>query len=402
MFWPVQVNGLGSIEKATGQTRVNPDSTYAGPAHCTGQKKETEVSNDMSVSKQWASRPDDQRFLSLEDLMASVQQRKQESWTATPLTSSMRAVVMDGDSLAVQVYDPTHGEVRNLLPTHWGFGQLAQYASAPAAYLRTLPPTLAAINLQYGLEAHPMRDDALVLGQTNGRDSLRAITSVSYGRIWDKQVVQAVMNVNRDGRWVIPAASYTTTNPKRATTLYASDRDVFIFLVDPKNPIEVAGETLYRGFYTWNSEVGSATFGLRTFLYRYVCDNRIVWGVTDVKELRIKHTSGAPERFSYEGARYLNRYANESTQALVDGIKAAKQTEVPLKVDQDVVQWLQERGFTKAQAQASAQTAQAEEGSTRTVWDIVNGVTAYARSVQHTDARIDLETKAGDLMKFAK
>jgi hypothetical protein len=111
--------------------------------------------------------------------------------------------------------------------------------------------------------------------------------------------------VNTDGRWVIPAASYTTKNPKRATTLYASDRDVFIFLVDPKNPVEVNGEQLFRGFMTWNSEVGSAVFGLTTFLYRYVCDNRIIWGATDVQELRIRHTGGAPERFAYEGEKYL-------------------------------------------------------------------------------------------------
>ena len=58
--------------------------------------------------------------------------------------------------------------------------------------------------------------------------------------------------------------------------------------VDPKNPVEVNGEQLFRGFYTWNSEVGSAVFGLTTFLYRYVCDNRIIWGATDVKELRIR------------------------------------------------------------------------------------------------------------------
>jgi hypothetical protein len=307
--------------------------------------------NLYAASREWASRPDDQRYVSLADLKASVVQRKHERWTATPATADLR-VIPNGaaDDLAVEVYDPTHGERRQLTPSNWAFGQLAQYAGAPASYLRKLPAELAAINLQWGLARNAAREDALVLAQSNGSNHLRAMTSPSYGRIWDHQVVEAVERVNGEGRWQVPAASYATTNPKRATTLYASDRDVFLFLVDPKNPVEVNGETLFRGFFAWNSEVGSATFGLGTFLYRYVCDNRIIWGATEVRERRIRHTGGAPERFASEGARYLRRYA--------------------------------------------------EEGGARSLWDIINGVTAYARTRSHTDERVQLETRAGQLMEL--
>jgi hypothetical protein len=362
----------------------------------------TATTNNLhECSRQWATRPDDQRFLTLDSLKASVLQRKRESWTATPATADLRVLPCDGD-LAVRVYDPTHGEERQLAPSHWAFGQLAQYAQAPASYLRKLPAELAAINLQWGLERSPVRDDALILAQSNGHNELRAMTSTSYGRIWDYQVVEAVERVNGDGRWVVPAASYATTNPRRATTLYASDRDVFLFLVDPKNPVEVGGEQLFRGFYTWNSEVGSAVFGLCTFLYRYVCDNRIVWGATEVKELRIRHTGGAPERFAYEGARYLRRYGEESTSRLADTIKAAQAKDLHAEINtgkgDTVESWLQARGFTKAQATASVQTATAEQGGARSLWDIVNGIAAYARSVPHTDERTQLEARAGKLL----
>lgn len=43
----------------------------------------------------------------------------------------------------------------------------------------------------------------------------------------------------------------------------------------------------------------------------------------------------------------------------------------------------------------------AEQGKARSIWDIVNGVTAYARSIPHTDQRVDLEIKAGKLMQYA-
>ena len=343
----------------------------------------------------------DQRYESLEDLKAAVDNRYQESWTlATDVKD--RRTFPEGNKVVGEAYDVTAGSNRILEPTNWAFGQLSQYAQAPASYLRKLPADLAAINIQWGLEHGPIRDRGLILGQTNSHNSLRSMTSTSYGRIWDIDVVKAVERVNSDGRWQIPSASYATTNPKRATTLYASDRDVYIFLVDPENPVEVNGETLFRGFYTWNSEVGSAVFGLTTFLYRYVCDNRIIWGATEVNELKIRHTGGAPERFNYEGSQYLKRYADESTAHLVEGIKKAQAYELPEaeKADKGWDAWLQARGFTREQSKTAVATAIAEEGEARSLWDIINGITANARQIQHTDERVKLETQAGKLMRY--
>jgi hypothetical protein len=169
--------------------------------------------------------------------------RRHESWTATPLVKELTMHANpETDALTINIFDPTKGERRELVPSNWSFSQLAGYAKAPASFLRELPSELAAINLQWCLEHRPQREDALVLAQSNGDNILRAMTSTGYGRIWDSQVVEAVEKANGNGRWVIPSASYTTQNPKRATTLYASDRDVFIFLVDPKNQIEFGGK----------------------------------------------------------------------------------------------------------------------------------------------------------------
>jgi hypothetical protein len=361
------------------------------------------MANLMTVNREWASRPEDQRFTSLEALKAAVAQRKSESWTATPSSDELRVVPTESGDLGVMVYDPTYGQTRGLSLSNWSFGQLAGYAKAPASYLRTLPTELTAINLQWGLEHNPQREQALILAQSNGDNHLRAMTSTSYGRIWDLDVVNAVEKVNANGDWKVPAASYATSNPKRATTLYASDRDVFIFLVNDSHPVEVGGEQLFRGFYAWNSEVGSAVFGLCTFLYRFVCDNRIVWGATNAQELRIRHTGGAPERFAYEGEKYLQTYAAESTAGVVRAIEAAQSFDVTQKLlnpgkGDTVESWLQTRGFTKAQAKASVESATAEEGQARSLWEIVNGITAYARSIPNADDRVAVEAKAGKLM----
>lgn len=354
----------------------------------------------MKASREWASRPDDERYLTLEALREAVASRRAQSDAMTPQMTRIRAVPTDTGDVVLDV--PDWSEDRHLSMTHWSAGQLAGRLGIPAQYLRKLPAELAAINLQWGLE-HPDNQEAgMFLVHSNGQDRLRAVTSPTYGRIWDAQVVAAVCKVNGDGRWKVPAASYQNANPKRATTLYASDRDVFIFLVDPDHPIETHGETLFRGFFAWNSEVGAATFGLTTFLYRYVCDNRIVWGATDVQELRIRHTRGAPDRFALEGGRYLKRYAEESPAKLTATVSAARTKALPVGKQETVEQWLVARGFTRPQANGAVGAAVAESGERpRTVWDMVQGVTAYARQITHTDARVDVEAKGGALLALA-
>ena len=84
----------------------------------------------------------------------------------------------------------------------------------------------------------------------DGRIELRAITGPDYGRIFDHELVAAVMRIAGNGTgdtmWKVPGVLDWTTmthNPfvdvtKDTTTLYASDRDVFLFLVDDTHPIE--------------------------------------------------------------------------------------------------------------------------------------------------------------------
>ena len=89
--------------------------------------------NLMETSNQWATRPDDQRFTSLEELKAAVMQRKTESWTANPKVADLRMIPLEKNKMAVELFEPTRGQRRMVEPTHWGFGQLSQYAKAPAA-----------------------------------------------------------------------------------------------------------------------------------------------------------------------------------------------------------------------------------------------------------------------------
>lgn len=263
------------------------------------------------VSSEWFSRPDDERYLSLIDLYEEVRARADQ---ATTRVVDSRAIRVEAHSdnperLALIVPD----EDPPVAPTNWSFGQLCSLVGAPASYLRELPAALAGINLQHGLVSH--RSEQVKLLQTEaGRTELRAATGPDYGRIWDHELVAPVMKIAGNGvgdtRWKIPGVldwSSMYYNPyvdvsKDTTTLYASDRDVFLFLVDDTHPIEAGklpnGEPdlYFRGFYCWNSEVGAKTLGMATFYLRAVCMNRNLWGVENFEEVKIRHSKFAARR----------------------------------------------------------------------------------------------------------
>jgi hypothetical protein len=202
----------------------------------------------------------------------------------------------------------------------------------------------------------------------------------------------------------IPAASPRVTDPLRATTLYASDRDVFIFLVDERNPITVRVEGtdrhLFRGFMVWNSEVGSKRLGILTFLYDFVCDNRMVHGARQVKELSIRHTKRAPARFAEDVRPMLRSYA-EASAGDVAAILAHSTETVIGRSDEEVRAWLLLREFTKPEASRIIDLAKREEGDARTVWQVVNGGTAVARSLPHADMRVAFERRVSRLIAAA-
>ena len=199
------------------------------------------------VSSEWFSRPADERYLSLSDLFAAVRGRTERSRTRTVESAAIRVEASRDDAERLTLMLP--GADAPIAPTHWSFGQLASLVGAPAAYLRQLPAPLAGINLQYGLTAH-RAEQVKTLEIDDGRIELRAVTGPDYGRIYDHELVAAVQRIAGDGtgdtRWKVPGVLDWSTgiyNPRvdvtrDTTTLYASDRDVFLFLVDDLNPIE--------------------------------------------------------------------------------------------------------------------------------------------------------------------
>lgn len=362
------------------------------------------------ASHEWMSRPSDQRFLSLIELDAFCKNSHANSIGKVVPNRALECQPVEGDSKALCVVGPNGSPVT---PTHWAFGQLAQRAGAPAAYLRDLPAPLAADCINYGLRHTRDVEELGVLisrgyigGDTHTMPTLRAVTGPNYGRIWNDTVTSALVKHFGDGRtgdFRVPGEfGKQVPITKENTTLYASDRDMFVFLADEEHRIEMPNRrdgkagALARGFFFWNSEVGDTTMGVTTFLFDYVCMNRIVWGAENISEIRIRHTSGAPHRWIEEVRPALVAYTNSETTSIREGIKAAQSKRID-----DVDAFLRNR-FSGAQTVAiKAAHMNDEQRPIETLWDAATAVTAYARGIAFQKDRVELERAGGKILQLA-
>jgi Domain of unknown function (DUF932) len=358
-----------------------------------------------TASQQWMSRPDDERFTSLTALAAFKRHMRETS----------REVVVSSRKVNVQPAE-IEGDYKSLLitgpnghayaPTHHSFGQLANLAGAPAGYLRTLPAPIVADAVNYGLKFNRGVDDVgcLLTREEGQHPMLRAATGPKYGRVWDQEPAEMLVERFGDGvtgQWRVPGEFGKAVEVTKAnTTLYAGDRDMFVFLADEERRIEIDDRrdgksgSLARGFFVWNSEVGSKTLGAAFFLFDYVCCNRMIWGARQFQEVRIRHTSGAPDRWLEEVAPVLQQYSEASAKPVVDTINNARKA----KIDEDVGAFLAKR-FGKAMGPKIEAAHVADEGRPiATLWDATVGATAFARTIEHQDSRVEVEREAGKLL----
>lgn len=362
----------------------------------------------MKASQQWASRPADQRFESLTALAAFVQGQREISRSVALPNRKISAAPIDGDNERKSLIIMGPGDAPSV-PSNWSFGQLAQRVGAPAGYLRTLPADIAADAINWGLARRDVEDIGCLLRKNGGPADLAAVTGPNYGRIWNADIANALVRRFGDGvtgEFTVPGEFGVAVEvDKQNTTLYASDRDMFVFLADETNRIEIPNRrdgqpgSLARGFFVWNSEVGSSTFGIATFLFDYVCCNRIVWGAHGYEEIKVRHTSGAPYRWIEQVAPAIEAYARKDTTSITKAIEDARAAKIG---DNDAVTEFLQKRFTKSQATAISLAHIADEDRRiETLWDVTVGATAYARGIKYQDDRVAIEREAGKIMALA-
>lgn len=371
---------------------------------------QTSTSNatiNTAASRQWATRPDDQRFTSLTDLHNFTEGQRNASRARVVSTGQVR-VRADQNADSLHIVNSSQQDGPGLTPTHYAFGQLASLVKAPAGYLRTLPAPLAADCLNLGLIRRDVEEVGLLMTRGEGQIDLRAATGPNYGRVWNSTITRALLDRFGDGvtgDWRVPG-EFGKALPevtKDNTTLFASDRDMFVFLADETRRIDVPNRrdgqagSLARGFMVWNSEVGSQTLGVAMFLFDYVCANRIIWGQQEYREIRVRHTAGAPDRWIDAVQPQIEAMSRSSDYSIRSMIAAAQQK----KID-DVNAFLASRKFTGSQIEGIRAVHAIEEARPiETLWDAQVAVTAYAKGIAHQEDRVALEREGGRILALA-
>lgn len=356
----------------------------------------------MDANRQWSYRPDDERFTTLTAMHSHMIEQREHSRAVVVASRNIQAQPAD-DNKGLLIAGPSGAAYA---PTHQAFGQLAQLAGAPAGYLRGLPAPLAADCVNFGLQYSRDIEDVGLLLYKNGVPILRAATGPKYGRIWNSDIVGGLVRQFGDGlsgRFRVPGEFGRAVEVTKAnTTLFAGDRDMFVFLADEENRIDMPnrrdGQTgsLARGFFVWNSEVGAATFGIKAFLFDYVCCNRIVWGAQEVEEVRIRHTASAPVHFLEEIRPALESFANSSQSSVKLAIEDARSRRID-----DMSEFLAKRFGPRVAPRIIAAHQADEHRPPETAWDAVTAVTAYARGIAFQAERVELETAAGKILQAA-
>jgi len=354
----------------------------------------------LAAHKQWATRPPDERFQSLEDMHRQVLAYNAQSVERADIPwSDLKVSSLDDDVVLIG-----SGGVPARL-TNWSFGQLANLAGAPAAYLRELPAWLAETNLNHGMAGRTGSDVTNLLLHTSDDADLtvRSINSSRYSRIWNHEITERLIDM-QDLGWepAIPDIVSDDMSP----SLYASDHDMFVFLRSRDLTVEEKGNNnaVYRGVIVENSEVGASALKLTRFLYRKLCCNRIIWDASRIVDLSIRHVGNVSQRVS-EFTMTLRQWAEESATDENAVIARAQQTVIAATKEEvlDAVFGKRSVGLSRKTIESGYDAAVADQdGDPRTVWGLVNGLTRWSQTIPFADKRTDLERSAGKIlaMKF--
>lgn len=365
---------------------------------------------DMRVARQWAKRAPDERYVSLTEMLAAAEKRKKESRARIVPVKNIRFEVTEDDNIVTFVKGEQSGgkfiAARRSNLTNWSFSQICDRIRCPANYITRLPSKLAVANLTECI-AQAKQDKLQLLTHDGEESTLRACTSEKYGRIWDADILQhmiAEYGAGVTGRYRVPGEFGKQKEvTKENTTLFMSDRNMFVFLADEENRVEIPNRrdgqsgSLARGFYFWNSEVGKETIGVSTFYFDYACSNRIIWGQDEVEEVRFRHSKFAPERFMHEVLPQLTKFSEGRTVGIRTAIEAARQ--VRFESPDEVTELLEKSLSRKDAGRIHLVHLLEEDREIETMWDVVVGMTAFAKSIPFQDQRIMVETTAGNILK---
>lgn len=357
------------------------------------------------VSQEWLSRPAEERFESLDAVQTVLNARTAISHEKVVGSRNADFSVIEGEPYI----DFGDGPMRL---NHYTFDQVASLSTLGSGFARKL----------WKARGHSQLEDevvefiipaALKLGYARLRDksevkllysgvpgeqgcTLRAVNGVDYGRVYDSQMVNALVERLDPNTWVPPGTFGQAADGGKATTIYAGDRSTLVFLCRTQ-PFEVLGRQHFQGIIGFSSETGHRNLGAMLFDYDFMCSNRNIWGVTNLQTTKIRHTRSAPERFQAEFLPALDRYTRVDPGALVASYEAAAKRKIGKTLEQ-VKNFIKAKGFTEVLAEKAVRAAVDDDINPKTLYGVVHGLTRAVQSESFEDDRFGMEMQIGKLM----
>lgn len=388
-----------------------------------------------SASAQWMSRPDDERFWGINDLIAFLKNRKVNSESTKVSPDKIRAVANEN---TVTIQGPNGA---NAFPTNWALKQMATRLGIGTDIFEKVSPEIAEDIINYRLEQmDPEKEiDLLIQNDPDGL-TLRAVTSAGYARVYDYDIATyAKILIDKWGWRVPPARAVDSESPRNrlATAadvlsinnrptggpaiavgdligpagLYAGDRDMCIVLVNDNLGVDDGmGYALNAGLILWNSEVGAKRFNATSFKHRGVCGNHCFWDCEDLVQVRYRHVGDADKRI----------------EAFLGGVAANGIEFRSLETDAKVMRWMQRESLGKdrdsvvdalygmrmapqsltkkiiGQAFDMAEQFEGTDGVPSSWFGMMNGLTRLSQTFGNADRRMDLDMAAAELFNRAK
>jgi len=327
----------------------------------------------MNTYKYYRNRPKDEIFENLDDLTKRANYLAENS-REIPVNFTevnVKEGHLGSDHLSLCNRNNAEYSFNN-----WSFQQYCNRKKAPYAYLARLGSNIAATCLNSernnGTGKIYYFDDGI-------NKQLRALTSSRYSRIYDKDILNDIID---------PISTFDPTE------LVMSDRDMMLFLTDIDHPIEVDGDksSMYRGVIVANSEVGAGTLRFNKFLYRSRCTNHCIFGVDDLYSINKKHIGAGVYDSVHRIMNSLQDFRNEDPYKLKNDIIKLQAVEIGKDVEK--VEEKLAIQFTKNIAE-SAVAYSLEEYGNLNAWSVYNGLTHASQREDHASERYLIDRKAG-------
>lgn len=391
------------------------------------------MTNLMQASTQWATRPADERFDSLDALHDAAHADAMSTRAFNIPVNKFVIEPMGRDGLVFK------GSQNYATFSNLAMRQFATKLEIPQGMLNPhkFDNSLIAQVMNHRIaKMDPENILQIYLSKKNENYRIRCLTTDSYVRVSDHSIVNMIREQAKSNNWKVPPArpvNDRVPGARKATEadvlalreggggiainvgdtiapagLYRGEEDMFIFLVNEDHSVDDGfGNKLGRGKFVTNSETGTRRFVMMEFNYQTVCGNHIVWGASNIVEIGYNHVGSvhgriadAIGRFEIKDNDNLDRLRTLMAKMRTQTIGADKEEVVENIYSMRLGPALTKR-FIEGAFENAADYVEVDHNPLSWL-GITNAMTRFSQQSEHAQDRFELDRTIGKMFDRAQ